>query len=501
MLLCEMKESDIDFMLEVRNDETTYVNLHTPIKFTYDESINWFRNQNPIWYIINVDGTSVGYIRTSNWNFNNKSITIGCDIHPQHRRKGYAKQAYEKLFDLLSKKEWKSVNLKVLKKNDIAYSLYEKLGFKVIKEDNESYYMDKSISDTIVKGMGLKVIVCYFGDRRSNPRNAIDGYNLLKFLWDRESNLNQEYNYDTCFVINDLNNNDKVTDKFFVEKCSEFINTINGKETNSGKCFVEHRPNIGLSFGAFDHIFNMFKDKYDYFMFIEDDQVIIKENIFQIGLTQLMNPLDNKNIGYVATVGVSRDYGPCVNGGCGITSCKVLSHVCSSHFNSALNRGSLYFYGGTRESCQMTTNDLVDGEVMFTKSINDLGYYLDEIKTNDLMVSWNEYSRRNEKIIPFEMWMLDLEKDKNSFPKFNISKLCGVWLVGEEQISINFYNCSKLQHCWGRLNYLDNKFNITWENGDLYYLNINYDELDKKEFDAECVYSNGIKQVKKMKRI
>jgi RimJ/RimL family protein N-acetyltransferase len=499
MIIREMKESDIAFMLEVRNDETTYVNLHTPVKFTYEESINWFRNQIPIWYIIDVDENSVGYIRTSNWNFNNKSMTIGCDIHPQFRKKGYATQAYEILFNLLLKKEWKSVNLKVLKKNNIAFSFYKKLGFKIFKEDDESYYMDRNISNVNVKGKGLKVIVCYFGDRRSNPINAKDGYNLLKFIWNREIELNQEYKYDTCFVINDLSNNDKVTDRLYVDKCTEFINNIAEKETNSGKCFVEHRQNIGLSFGAYDYIFNKYKDNYDYFMFIEDDQVIIKENIFQICLNQLMNPLDIKNIGFVATVGVNREWGPAAHGGCGVTSYQVLNHVSSTHFNPILNRGSLYFYDGSRKSVQMIYEDLWNGEVMFTKSINDLGYYLEDIKVKNLIVSWQDYNKRNEKLISFEPWMSNLDMDKNSFPRFDISKLYGGWLVGEISISINHLNCSRPNHLWGRLNYLDNKFSIIWENNDIYYLSINYDELDKTEFDVEC--NDGSKQIKKMKRI
>jgi predicted acetyltransferase len=40
------------------------------------------------WYIIEVIQERVGYIRTN-------GDEIGCDIHPNFRRKGYARMAYE----------------------------------------------------------------------------------------------------------------------------------------------------------------------------------------------------------------------------------------------------------------------------------------------------------------------------------------------------------------------------------------------------------------------
>ena len=61
-------------------------------------------------------GLNVGYIRTN-------GDEIGCDIHPNFRRKGYARMAYE-----IYLKDKKYATLKVFDDN-FAKNLYKKLGF------------------------------------------------------------------------------------------------------------------------------------------------------------------------------------------------------------------------------------------------------------------------------------------------------------------------------------------------------------------------------------
>jgi ribosomal protein S18 acetylase RimI-like enzyme len=76
----------------------------------------WFLVRKPKWYIIEIDGNSVGYIRTN-------GDEVGIDIHPNFRRKGYAREAY-KLY--LEDKEYASLWVFV---DNFAKNLYTELGF------------------------------------------------------------------------------------------------------------------------------------------------------------------------------------------------------------------------------------------------------------------------------------------------------------------------------------------------------------------------------------
>ena len=111
-------ESDLPFLLEVRNHESTRKNLENDSEFTLEESLKWFRENNPKWFVIEIDKHTVGYIRTN-------SDEVGCDIHPDHRRRGYAKIAYTAY---LEDKEY--AKLWVFEDN-FAINLYYKLGFKL----------------------------------------------------------------------------------------------------------------------------------------------------------------------------------------------------------------------------------------------------------------------------------------------------------------------------------------------------------------------------------
>ncbi len=116
MKLRRLEEIDLPFLLEVRNDSTTRINLENDSIFTLESCIDWFFKTNPIWYIIEVDNKKVGYIRTN-------GDEVGADIHPEHRRKGYAREAY-KLY--LKDKEYASLWVFV---DNFAKNLYSELGF------------------------------------------------------------------------------------------------------------------------------------------------------------------------------------------------------------------------------------------------------------------------------------------------------------------------------------------------------------------------------------
>jgi hypothetical protein len=116
MNLRQLSITDLPFLLEVRNDETTRVNLENDSVFTLAQCEEWFLVRKPKWYIIEVNNVRVGYIRTN-------EDEVGIDVHPMYRRMGYAREAYK-----LYLKDKKYASLWVFYDN-FAKNLYIELGF------------------------------------------------------------------------------------------------------------------------------------------------------------------------------------------------------------------------------------------------------------------------------------------------------------------------------------------------------------------------------------
>lgn len=116
--LHHLTKADLPFLLEVRNDESTRMFLENDSIFTLEECEKWFSRQIHPWFIIkNQADELVGYFRTGHFD------EVGCDIHPAHRRKGYAKAAYlEYLKDKTHATLWVFVD-------NFAKQLYESIGF------------------------------------------------------------------------------------------------------------------------------------------------------------------------------------------------------------------------------------------------------------------------------------------------------------------------------------------------------------------------------------
>lgn len=132
----EMLVDDIEFFLGVRNQSTEY--LHNDTKFTIDEAMGWFKKTNPKFFIIELGTKPIGYFRTSNWDTENKTLYLGCDIHPNYRGFGFAQLAYKEFINVLFL-EYKieTIQLEVLENNDRAKHIYQKLGFNEIGVSDE----------------------------------------------------------------------------------------------------------------------------------------------------------------------------------------------------------------------------------------------------------------------------------------------------------------------------------------------------------------------------
>jgi len=127
LTLTKMQKEDLPFVNSTRNLDSTKLWLENNKTIDLESTCKWFENSNPNWYIIKVGSEKVGYVRTSD--DTGKSLCIGCDIHPLHRRKGYAESCYKTLINDLFEKGYVNIWLDVFDKNIPAINLYTKLGF------------------------------------------------------------------------------------------------------------------------------------------------------------------------------------------------------------------------------------------------------------------------------------------------------------------------------------------------------------------------------------
>ena len=126
IILKEFKHDHLEWFLEIRNHISTRSQLKNNSIFTIEQAIEWYQKLDSPWYVIeNQESDLVGYIRTNGYE-------IGCDIHPDFRRMGYARKAYKKFL-----KGVKYAELDVFEDN-FAKKLYNELGFR---ENGKSTYI------------------------------------------------------------------------------------------------------------------------------------------------------------------------------------------------------------------------------------------------------------------------------------------------------------------------------------------------------------------------
>jgi len=372
----KIKIEDCDFILKIRNDDSTRRFLHDSQKFSKDEFKNWFESKSPDWLKILHNDEEVGYIRTVS---SYPSIEIGMDISPNHRGKGYAKAAYRKLLESLTFKMYHKATLRVLKSNFVALSLYEKLGFKIKEETDNDLYMELELNT--LKGKAAKVICTWYGPRRGNFAGkkwaAEDNLEMLKYWWNKEKEI--DYGHPTDIIlVNNIYPQDK--------QCGDFIHSLKNEITKNGRIRIFSRENIGASFGAFDFAFNKFENEYDYWFFIEDDQIILKNKILSNAM-DLMSSIDNK-IGFYGVVGCQKTH---CNGGCGITTRSILKAIKNLNYSEELSRSCLPFHFDRG----VDLGHEKKGEIPFTNLIKKklgLDFYCP--KEEAIVLSWKQNKHR-----------------------------------------------------------------------------------------------------------
>jgi RimJ/RimL family protein N-acetyltransferase len=403
-----LTDADLSFVSEVRHHPETLSFLHDQRIFSAEQMREWMRSRTPEWYMVEADGTMVGYVRISDRDSRNQCVKVGCDIHPRYRRRGFATAAYHALFDTLRWEGCHRVWLEVLPDNAAAISLYEKLGFlregrlsQAVRHGNT--WWDSLVMGRLVvpdTGINAKVVAVYIGQRRANPGSPQDAYDLLRFLLDKEVTVDPGCSADTIIVYN----KDSCMDEhrmFWARRAEEVLAGVDGLSTPRGRFRVIVRDNIGLSFGAFNHAFTYHMTEYDHWFFTEDDQVVIHDGCFASAIEQMQS---DPQLGFVAIVGVSEDtaFPPHAHGGVGVSSRSVLRQVLAANRCERHPRGHLPYHwerGYDEQECK--------GEIRFTNAIHQLGYRLSNLNKNDVCVAWRDAGKRTPRMVPWSHAMTD----------------------------------------------------------------------------------------------
>jgi len=253
-----------------------------------------------------------------------------------------------------------------------------------------------------------KVIVTCFMGRVIRKTTTIDGrppgffvhsqnfpdeesvLDLVKLNYELECQSDPGVECDTIIVNNDIG----------WQKGNDFLKSIDNMKTYGGKLKVLNRRNYGRSFGGYNRAFEVFKDDYDYWIFTEDDILIIKERYYEKCIKAFE---EKENVGFVAIQGLSdlglRETILHAHSGAGISHTNVL--------NVLYNKLGMLPHS-REDTCQSYAAIIENGEIAFTNEIHKLGYELAAmgcktplyIYAYDYMrgLRWEDYRLLNEKL-------------------------------------------------------------------------------------------------------
>jgi len=418
--LSPMIESDASFVLAIRNDQSTYPMLHDTRRFSAPEFVEWFRSRSPRWLTISDSnaGEKVGYIRTLWVDSDQTELQIGIDIHPAHRRLGYARAAYAALFERLTFKMVGTVCLEVLDHNFAARALYDELGFRETGRrrfrngEGSKWSVEMRRPLVHLTGRHCRVIACWFGDRRA--WHAVSGptesRSMFRFLLQKERELDKGLHCDTILVINTPMGDEVRRDSRYREVRS-LVRHSDGARTPNGVIRVFERQNIGLSFGAFDYAFNRFAGMYDYWHFLEDDHIVVADGQLRSDYFQFKDV--GEDLGFIASVGCSDVMARHAHGGCGVTTRTVLQAQRQKNFSPELGRHHLPFWNSGRDGAE---DHNWHGEVPFTSGIAADGFKLVDSRVDKFLVNWRSPELRNchGEAVRFVPWSEEMVLDEPS---------------------------------------------------------------------------------------
>lgn len=157
MTIREVEAKDLEWLLSLRNDESTRKWLGCSDKLSFEEQVRWYvgmkNDSHKNYMIIEVDSDPVGLIRKDEIDLNNASIRIGVDIHKNFRRNGYAYNAYRMLISDLFSLGYHRIWLLVDEENSPAINLYKKFGFKEEGRQRDALNRQSGFRDYIMMSL------------------------------------------------------------------------------------------------------------------------------------------------------------------------------------------------------------------------------------------------------------------------------------------------------------------------------------------------------------
>lgn len=183
-----------------------------------------------------------------------------------------------------------------------------------------------------------QILATYFGDRRHYPHNKDGVVELINKQVEWHKTLDLGYPTDLIIVNHDIELNG----------VQEFLNEFDGTATYNGIVRILHRPffEADISYASYKYAFFKYKDEYEYWYFNEDDVLIqhislIKDMIDLLDSDPTLGFIAASNFikhrvhlftydadGYIIGTG---DHVPHAHGGCGLTSTKILSEICTKY--------------------------------------------------------------------------------------------------------------------------------------------------------------------------
>ena len=135
MVIRSATEKDLDRVLEI--DQLSF-----PTPWTY----HCFKITLKDVFLVIEQKEIMGYIVACLCDLGLRAEILRIAVHPDHRRKGIAKELIETMLQLLSKENVESVELEVNSANRSAVKLYEKIGFKIKRTatfigDDQDFYI------------------------------------------------------------------------------------------------------------------------------------------------------------------------------------------------------------------------------------------------------------------------------------------------------------------------------------------------------------------------
>lgn len=151
-----VEKEDLEFLKKMRSDPEVWMNLGNIDMINMAKQDNWFASINGVrsknYYVLSESKTTspVGFVRTDEIDYTNRSMRVGADIYKPYRKKGYGLQTLE----LIKKYCFNFINMNriwllVLETNG-AFELYKKVGFIEEGRQRKAIYRDGKYSDYIM---------------------------------------------------------------------------------------------------------------------------------------------------------------------------------------------------------------------------------------------------------------------------------------------------------------------------------------------------------------